>query len=181
MPENNNTTAPQRVRRRGQRMTAEEKRIAKDTFLKTLSNTANVRAACMAAGIDSSTVYRWQEHDDEFSLLFKQENQNANWLLFGEAWRRAVHGEERYYVSQGKVVYGPDGKPATYREKSDRLLELLLKARLPEFRDKQSIDMNVSLSDLLASEHTSLLSDLAALPDVSQSQEQDSVTATDTD
>lgn len=134
------SAAPQRARRPGQRMTAEEKRIAKETFLKALSNTANVRAACLQANVDSSTVYRWQEHDEDFSFRFKQANQNANWILFGEAWRRAIQGDEEYVVSAGKLVYGPDGKPLINRKKSDRMLELLLKARLPEFRDKQSIE-----------------------------------------
>lgn len=138
MSKSDKTTA-QRARRRGQRMTAEEKRTAQETFLRALSNTANVRAACLQAGIDHSTVYRWQEHEEDFGLRFRQANQEANWLIFGEAWRRAMQGEERYVVAQGKLVTGPDGKPLTYREKSDRLLELMLKARLPEFREKSSI------------------------------------------
>jgi len=123
-------------------MTAEEKRIAKETFLKTLGNTANVRAACMQAGVDSSTVYRWQEHDDNFAFAFRQANQEANWLIFGEAWRRAMQGEKRYVVSRGEIVKGPDGNPLTYQDKSDRMLELLLKARMAEFRDKGTTIIN---------------------------------------
>src|SRR6185312_16731483 len=104
------------------------------------------RAACMQAGISHTTVYQWQEHDTEFGIRFQEANKNANWLLFGEAWRRALQGEERYYISRGEVVLMPDGKtPATYREKSDRILELLLKARLPEFREKQQVEHSGSL------------------------------------
>lgn len=50
-------------------MTTAEKRIAKETFLRALSNTANVRAVCLAANMDGSTVYRWQEVDEEFAQL----------------------------------------------------------------------------------------------------------------
>jgi hypothetical protein len=121
-------------------MTTQERKAAQDKFIKALENTANVRAACMQAGISHSIVYKWQEHDEEFSIRFKQANQDANWILFGEAWRRAIQGDEEYVVSAGKLVYGPDGKPLVNRKKSDRMLELLLKARLPEFRDKQSIE-----------------------------------------
>lgn len=129
-------------RRRGQHMTKEERKIAQDAFIKALENTANARVACVAANVSHSIVYQWAEHDTEFGIRFQQANKNANWLLFGEAWQRAMKGEERYYLSRGEVVIGPDGKPATYREKSDRLLELLLKARLPEFREKQQIEMS---------------------------------------
>lgn len=145
MPKNNDTATPQRVRRRGQRLTSEEKTVAKASFLKALANTANVRAACMQAGVDHATVYRWQEHDAEFSFKFQQANRDASWLLFGEAWQRAMKGEEEYVVSAGKLVYGPDGEPLKTRKKSDRMLELLLKARLPEFRDKQQVEISGSI------------------------------------
>ena len=145
MSEYNNTTPPQRARRRGQRLTAEERKIAQETFLKALANTANVRAACLQAGIDHTTVYRWQEHDTEFGIRFHQANEEANWLLFGECWRRAMQGEVRYVTSQGKIVIGPDGEPLTYREKSDRLLELMLKSRLPSFRERQHVEMSGSV------------------------------------
>ena len=143
MTENLDTLTPLHARRRrsGQRLTKEERKIAQDEFIKAMANTANVRASCLAAGISHDTVYQWQEHDTEFGIRFRQANQQANWLLFGEAWQRAMKGEERYVVSQGKLVMGTDGKPVTYREKSDRLLELMLKARLPEFRDKQQVEM----------------------------------------
>lgn len=121
-------------------MTKEERKVAQDRFIKAMENTANVRAACMQAGIHPSTIYQWAEHDTEFGIRFREANTAANWVLFGEAWRRALQGEEEYVVSNGKLVYGPDGKPLTKRVKSDRMLELLLKARLPEFREKQQVE-----------------------------------------
>lgn len=145
MPENIDTLTSQRVRRRGQRMTTEERKIAQDTFIKALENTANVRAACMAAHVSHTIVYQWQEHDEEFGIRFREANKNANWLLFGEAWHRAMKGEEEYVVSAGKLVYGPDGQPLKVRKKSDRMLELLLKARLSEFRDRQQVEVSGSL------------------------------------
>ncbi len=139
MPEPIDKLTPQRARRRGQHMTAEERKVAQDAFIKALENTANVRAACMAAKVSHSTVYQWSEHDEAFGIRFREANKDANWLLFGEAWPRAMKGEEEYVVSAGKLVYGPDGKPLTVRRKSDRLLELMLKARLPEFREKSTV------------------------------------------
>lgn len=152
MPDQNDTATPQRARKRrqGQRMSAEEKRIAQEAFLKAFASTANVRAACMKAGIDRSQVYRWQEHDENFGFRFKQATADANDMLFGEAWRRAVQGVEKPVLYRGGVVYEIDEqgkrKMITTREYSDQLLSLLLKARLPEFRDKTQIDLNTNIS-----------------------------------
>lgn len=130
-------------RRRGQTMTTEERKEAQETFLKALGLTANIRTACVQAGISRTIVYQWQEHDEDFGPRFREANEEANWLIFGEAWRRAMKGEEEYVVSLGKLVYGPDGKPLTVHKKSDRLLELMLKARMAEFRDKGTTIVNV--------------------------------------
>lgn len=144
MSEQINTTTPQRTRRRGQRMTDKERKAAQEKFLKTFSETANVRAACKEAGIDRSQVYRWQEHDEIFGFKFRQASEEANDLIRAALWRRGLHGIERYVISQGKLVYGPDGKPLTEREYSDNLLALLAKARMPEFRDKSQLDVNTN-------------------------------------
>lgn len=157
------TLTAQRVRRRGQRMTAQERKQAQDIFIKALSNTANVRAACMQAKISHSIVYQWQEHDPEFGIRFREANTDASWLLFGEAWRRAMTGEKKYVTSQGKQVYDKDGNPLTYQEKSDRLLELLLKARLPEFREKQRVEMSGPDGSPIQTNSTTTLPDLSML------------------
>lgn len=149
-----NTTTPQRVRRRGQRMTAEERKIAQEKFLKTFAKNANVRAACAVAGIDRSQVYRWQEHDTEFSLKFNVATEEANDLIRAALWLRGVEGVVKPVVSMGRVVYvkevGKDGKveekPLTERVYSDALLALLAKARMKEYRDKQQVEVSGSLT-----------------------------------
>jgi hypothetical protein len=120
-------------------MTVKERKEAQARFLDALGRTANITAACKAANISRRIVYVWQEMSDEFALQFREANQQANDLLFAEAWRRSMIGETRYVVSQGKLVRDDVGRPVTYQEKSDSLLSLLLKARLPEFREKQPL------------------------------------------
>jgi hypothetical protein len=140
----NRTVTPQRTRRQGQRLTPEEKRIAQEKFLESFSNTANVRAACMKAGIARRTVYAWQEHDETFSLQFKQAELDANDMIRGEIFRRGVQGYEKPVTSMGKQVYVDDPKnkgkqiPLMERVYSDNLLALLARARMPEFRDKSA-------------------------------------------
>lgn len=151
MPDNLNTSTPQtRKRRPGQRMTAQERAQAQEKFLKSFSMTANVRAACISAGIDRTLVYQWAEHNEEFSLRFKQAELDANDLIRGELFRRAVQGVEKPVVSMGKVVYTTDEKdkpkPLMERVYSDSLLALLAKARMPEFREKQQLEVSGSLT-----------------------------------
>jgi hypothetical protein len=143
----NSTTAIRTSRRRnGQHMSAEERKVAQEEFLKAFAMTANVRAACMKAGIDRSTVYRWQEHDTEFGLKFRQASEDANDVIRAELFRRAIQGTEKPVVSMGKAVYveTEDGrkKPLMERVYSDNLLSLLAKARMPEFRERQRVEMS---------------------------------------
>ncbi len=123
-------------RKSGAKMTAKERAAAKKQFLEAMQRTANVTAACQQAGISRAIVYQWKEHDLEFGVLFEEANKQANDVLFAEGWRRALYGDEEYVISGGKVVLGPDGKPLKKRVRSDTLLALYLKARLPEFREK---------------------------------------------
>jgi hypothetical protein len=141
MSDDFNISTPRRARKKKVQFTSEERKAVQNTFLQALSMTANVRASCLKAGIDRSLVYKWQEHDQEFSMRFKIAQQEANDMLFGEAWRRGVQGVEKPVVSMGKVVYDENGKMLTTKEYSDHLLSLLLKARLPEFRDKQQVEL----------------------------------------
>jgi hypothetical protein len=175
---------PMILRRQGQRLHSEEDRVhLQQQFLETFAKTSNILAACREIGIDRRLVYYWKEHDQEFMILFNQANQDATDRLYAEAWRRAVHGDDELVVSMGKIVYEEIpvldnegnqkyrddgkplmrlGKPLTNRKRSDRLLELLLKARLPEFRDKQT-DVNVNVNIDQARE--TLMNKLAALPE----------------
>lgn len=175
MSEHSNTPTPLRARRQGQRLTAEQRKVAQERFLEAFGNTANVRAACLKAGIDRSTVYRWQEVDETFGFRFKQAEAAANDLIRAALWRRGVDGVDRYVISQGKLVYVKNEKgemvPLKEKEYSDSLLALLAKARMPEFRDKSSVDVNASIHGTvqhvrklhaLSDEELDLLEQLAA-------------------
>jgi hypothetical protein len=140
------------IRRRGVRLTKEQREVAQEKFLKSFRNTANMRASCMAAGIDRNTVYGWLEVDEVFSLEYKQAELDANDLIRGELFRRAVQGYEKPVVSVGKIVYGSDEKPLMEKVYSDNLLALLAKARMPEFRDKQSIDVQANVTGSVQSD-----------------------------
>jgi hypothetical protein len=132
-----NTATPKR-RRVGQRPSAAEKRLAQDVFLRTFADNANLRAACKAAGIDRSTVYRWQEHDDAFSFRFKQAEADANDVIRAAIYQRAIQGVDKPVFHAGVVA-------GAVREYSDTLLIFLAKSRMPEFRERQQVDISGQL------------------------------------
>jgi hypothetical protein len=163
MSEKHDSVTPQRAHRRsGQKLTKEERRVAQEKFLKSFSMTANVRAACMAAGISRNTVYAWQEQDEQFSFKFKQASEDANDMIRAELFRRSVQGYEKPVVSMGKVVHDKDGKPLMERVYSDSLLALLAKARMPEFRDKPQINVHAQLNDLAEQRKQKIIAELEA-------------------
>ena len=98
---------------------------ARETFLATLTAACNVTAACKAAGIGRQTAYQWREDDNAFAEAWRGALEEAVDGLEKEAWRRAVEGVDKPIVYQGVVT-------GTYREYSDRMMEILLKAHRPE-------------------------------------------------
>jgi hypothetical protein len=137
------STVPARKRRMGQRLTRAERELAQAAFLDAFRRNANITAAALAAGIDRSTFYQWQEHDAEFALRYQQAEQAANDLLLAAAWKRAVQGVERPIVSMGKVIYGEDGRPLMIREYSDQVLLRLMSWRIPGFRESSSTTIKI--------------------------------------
>lgn len=141
------------VRVKGQKISNEQRKETQEKFLKSFAANGNVRAACMAAGIDRSTVHYWSEHDEQFSMRYNLAKEDVNDAIRAEIYKRAVIGEERFVTSMGKVVYH-DGKPLTIREKSDTLLIFHAKSRMPEYRDKAAI-----ISTILPKEYVNIPED----------------------
>lgn len=149
MPEKIDKLTPH-MRKRGQQLSKDERSEVQEKFLKSFSMTANVRAACMAAGISRTSIYEWLEKDEQFSIRYRQAELDANDLIRAELFRRAVQGYEKPVVSMGKVVCVAnekgESKPLMERMYSDNLLSLLAKARMPEFREKTQVDVNANVS-----------------------------------
>lgn len=96
-----------------------------NAFLNALAKTGTVKGAAQLSGESRANHYRWLE-DDAYRVGVGRARQMAADLLEDEAWRRAVEGDER-------PIYNKHGeKISTVRYYSDRLLEKLLAANLPE-------------------------------------------------
>ncbi|RIV79561.1 terminase [Pelagerythrobacter aerophilus] len=118
---------------RKQRRTSRTDR-ARETFLATLAETCNVSEAARTAGIGRSTAYEWRDEDEAFAAAWDEAEQEAADKLEREAWRRAVEGTDKPVTFQGVIT-------ATYKEYSDKMLEILLKAHRPEkFTDRSKVE-----------------------------------------
>lgn len=140
-----------------------ERQAIQAIFLATFERSANITESCKVAGIDRSTFYDWLEKYETFSLLYNQAKEIANDAVRAEVKRRGMDGVEEPVVSQGQLVYDYDpvideitgeqrkdekgklmwqrGKMVTVRKYSDTLLIFLAKARMPEFREKQQVEV----------------------------------------
>ena len=116
------------------RMPAIRRKAAQAAFLAAFEKSANVTQACRAADIDRSTFYDWMEKYETFSLLYHQAEQTANDNIRAEIFRRGHDGWDEAVYQLGKYR-------GTVRKYSDTLLIFLAKARMPEFREKQSLEV----------------------------------------
>jgi len=89
-----------------------------------------------------STFLSERSRDPEFAARWVEAEEQANAAIEREAWRRAVEGCERGVFQKGGRVIDHDGKPATERAYSDRLLEVLLRSRLANrYGDRKQIEL----------------------------------------
>jgi hypothetical protein len=105
------------------------KQTAKDRFLETYAATGNLSQAVTAAAVTRKTFYRWQEHDEQFVLAFREAEQRALEALEAEARERATKGGKLVReVWRGDVLIE---RVIEWRP-SDPMLIKLLQALAPE-------------------------------------------------
>ena len=111
----------------------------------------------------ASSFYGLKRRDPHFSAQWAQALEVADGALLAEARRRAVDGVDRRLFFKGERIYDVDPEtgervPVSEKEHSDRLLELLLKARFPRlFVERRAIEHHqapggwtITASDLFA-------------------------------
>lgn len=145
----NNQTSLTRIedlqlpRQPGEHLTNEQRAEIQAIFLTELKQRANISDACRVAGIDRSTAYYWLNHDEYFASQWADAEAIANDALRREAWRRATDGVSEPIVSMGKLVRDETtGQPLTVQKYDTPLLMMLMRARMPEYRDTKNVDIN---------------------------------------
>ena len=145
-------------KRKGQRMTTEQRLEAQATFLEAYEHSANILRAAEQTEISREIVYYWLEHDERFLFAYHLADAAANAHIEAEIRRRAMEGWDEPVYQQGARV-------GTVRKYSDTLLIFYAKRRMPEYREKQALDVNNvgAAQDLQALQDT-LLTALSAYP-----------------
>jgi len=98
---------------------------ARARFIEQLRQTANVSEAARSIDFSRQRMYDIRDSDEAFALEWDGAVQEAIDALEREAWRRAVEGTDKPVTYQGEIT-------DTFKEYSDRMLELLLRAHRPE-------------------------------------------------
>lgn len=108
-------------------------------FLKRLSETGRLMASCQDAGIPWGAMDRARKQDRKLAADCEEAMEIYKDTLRAEIHRRGVEGVPKPIYYKGARI--DQGESVEY---SDRLLEMLTKRHCPEFREKVSVDHNVS-------------------------------------
>jgi transposase len=128
-------------------------------FLDAYAQHANVMVAARAVGIHRSTVYEWLEKDQDFSFAYNLAKEDAKDTLRAEIYRRAHDGWEEPVYQLGYLA-------GTVQKYSDTLLIFHSKALMPEYRDKQQVDLTTHASAKdMQSIHEAIAQALASYPE----------------
>lgn len=103
-----------------------------ELFLEAIRQVGFISHAAKRAGIERRSHYRWLDESPAYAEAFEDANCEFDDRLRAEAVRRAVKGVNRTIYYKGQ----PCGQETEY---SDRLLEVILKARCTEFREKHDV------------------------------------------
>jgi len=131
----------------------------KAAFLSAYAECATVRRAAEAAGISTTSHYRWLESDPEYVAAFEEAERLSVKSLEEEARRRAYEGCRRLkFDGKGNVLIDPaTGEPYEELQYSDTLMIFLLKGAAPDkYRERMDTNVNgkVELSGEITHKHS---------------------------
>ena len=160
--DSNNVTLKSRAWRLGGPMSAAQRKEAKSLFLEALRKDPNVTAACDHALIARKTAYQWREQDETFADGWEAALDRSKDVALSSIYQRGILGWDEPVVAQGKVAVDEFGNRLLIHKWSDPLASLYAKANLPEYKEKQTIDLNAQITTMADQAKDELLADLAA-------------------
>lgn len=102
-------------------------------FLDALRHNGNVSLSARMISSSRSAIYAFAAKNPAFQQSMKEAINEAREFLLGEAWRRALNGVERPVWYRGERI-------GTQVERSDSLLNTLIKGYYPELGDRNCGD-----------------------------------------
>jgi hypothetical protein len=116
-------------------------------FFEALRNSGNVRAACLAAGIGRTIVYKRRHTDTAFRARWDEALAEATDVLDAEARRRALAGSDPLLMFLLRAH-----RPEVYREALDVRLELRREAEMVAGRTGRTVDEVLEAAERRAAE-----------------------------
>lgn len=158
-----------------------QRKQAQEAFIESLKADPNVSLACDVAEMSRDTAYRWRDEDENFAKQWDNAIERTKDVARSSIYRRGILGWDEPVVSMGQAVYEYEpvldengeqiydkkGKPVTLRSKmmvhkwSDSLASLYARSNLPEYKEKQQIDLNAQITTIAETAKAELLADLA--------------------
>lgn len=120
------------------KMTADVREKKMRLWLAAFAKTGVFGDACAAAGIAKSSVEYWRKAYPQFEAAFSEAKVMAAAVLEREAFARAVTGWQEPVYQGGEMV-------GTILKKSDRILEIMLRARVDGYNPK--LEMKTEATD----------------------------------
>lgn len=106
----------------------------------------SLRDACSAARVRRADVRAVLKSDADFYEEHEVARGRGVEDIYDAVRRLAIEGVERPLVSAGKLVKDDNGELVVVREYSDRLVEMLYKARTPEGKALQAGKLGIEIS-----------------------------------
>lgn len=111
-----------------------------ERFLRSYAETGLIWQSCRVVDVSEETIRRYMKNNiEDFATRFEEARGLYRDKLEAEIHRRAVNGwKEEVYGGKDR-----DELVGYVTRYSDRLLEFHAKRHIPEYRDKQQLDVNV--------------------------------------
>lgn len=137
---------------------------AKETFLEGVRKGLTLTQAADLTPHPYRSFQTVRHRDKEFAEAWNQAVEESGYVVEAEALRRGIEGWLEPVV--GKVapgidghVLGPDGKPMFVRKFSDRTLEVLLKGRMSQYKEK-GIEITNQIANISVEDKSAAIGDL---------------------
>lgn len=108
---------------------------AQDRFFQRLTETNRIGQSAAYAGVSRQTIADYRENDPEFERRFKEARLDHCELIEEAIRERGIEGWEI-------TRYNANGEVSSVEHKfSEKCLEMYAKKHMPEYRDKQQLDV----------------------------------------